>query len=232
MNDTVRSTSLHDIRDFLSKYHRDARPWDDPKTALNNLYTLLSEKNSDPVFWSDLKDLTTRLEDRRVLRSNMRGSQVLGETSMEKLIDDLRSGISGGSRQIGLSKWVSRSISVTSLFAFMILGTAVSCDTDSGGDGGSSAACVEAQGEDFTEDEEVVFCNLVDIIKSADIPDSVKEDILACLPELDGDVRENLLDQFQGMTDENIAATLEDLASYGSICDTEYYPYDDDDDDH
>ena len=64
-------SSLHDIRHFLSRYQDAPEPWASSELALDRLYELLLERQSDDEFWQELARLVRRLEDQQ-LRASLR----------------------------------------------------------------------------------------------------------------------------------------------------------------
>ena len=249
MNETIGTTSLIEIRDFLGAHQCAPAPWENPKNVIDRFYTALCEKRNDERFWAGLKDLMNRLEDRRFDAAAMRGSEALHDATMEKLLDDLRAALDPGGG-VRLRTWLNKSLGATAILAFLLLGTSLGCFGGNGNDDSASvaasdddfavdddssitddeAACEEAADNGVTGVDSVVYCDLVDIIMTADISNSTKTELLDCLPGLGAEYREYLLELFQSpdMTDQDIADYLEQMMSYGDVCDP-YYPGDDDD---
>ena len=230
MNEDTRTTSLMEIREFLGDHQYDAAPWDNQKRVVGQLYDALNEKKDDQLFWTDLKSLVSRLEDRRFDQTIFSNSTAFQNATLDQLLDDLRrslgdgDGGSGGGNNSSLKQWAKKSISATALFSFLLLGVAVGCNEDDGDDK-DGALCAEAEEEWITGQEGEVYCDLVDIIRTADIPNSTKEILLDCLPYLDAAYREEILEMFESMTDQEIA---DYLINDDMFCDNGG----DDDDDH
>ena len=233
MNEEARTTSLMEIREFLGNHQYDAAPWDNQKRVVDQLYDALNEKRDDLLFWTDLKSLVRRLEDRRFDQTIFSNSTAFQNATLDQLLDDLRrslgdgDGGSSGGNNSDIKRWAKKSISATALFSFLLLGVAVGCNEDDGDDK-DSALCAEAEDERLTGQEGEVFCDLVDIIRNADIPSVTKMELLECLPELDATYREEILEMFQSMTDQEIA---DYLTSDYMLCDDGDDDYSDDDDD-
>jgi hypothetical protein len=209
------STGLIEIRDFLRERRCVPAPWSAPRDVVDGLYAALTEKRADAVFWGDMKVLLRQLNDRRVNTAALRNLEVLSDGALDKIADDLRASLNGGNGQgrSALRRWVSQPVGIAALLGFLVLGTAVGCDE--GGNG--SGACPAAKEDNVPSDEAAVYCQLVSLIRSADIAQWDRDALLDCLPELDGAYRENLLAQFNEMTDEQLADALEDLV-YADVC--------------
>ena len=296
----MNTTSMIDIRDFLTTHGCMPAPWESTQGVIDRFYLALSERHDDRVFWSDLKDLVSRLRDPNFNQAAMRGSQALSDIKLGKLIDELSLAVdqerisvkSIAARKTTdkdgtlVRRWVSHSITAAALLAFLLLFSATGCtgcakqdkDADSNGDNDAQVdddnstadddiqdddaspqdddatpqdddatpqdddatpqdddstpadddavalhLCEEAAEHNFTGHNGEVYCELVDIILSADIDESIKQTLLDCLPYLSPYYREQLLDMLDSMSEEAINAYLED--NYTDICN--YYPDDD-----
>ncbi len=217
------TTSLHEIRDFLGR-HGDAPPaWSDTVTPLDALYRLLQERRDDPVFWADLAELTRRLEDAR-LRGDLAVAGGLEPARVDQLLADLRESLpasdSGPSSALA---WVGSGVGLAAIAGFVLLGASLGCPT--------TALCPEAGDAGIADDEQATFCSLVEIIDSAEINESAKDDLIACLPELNAEEREDLLDDFENASEEELAGMLMEMAATNE-CDgsgDDDTPWDDDD---
>jgi hypothetical protein len=231
-------TSLMEIRRFLTEEKAAPAPWAAPQTSVESLYALLVARRDDAVFWSRLRILAMRLEDNRVNLSRIRHSEALGYATVDKLLSDLRADLLSvnGPARISWKQVLSGSLRATSLAAFLLLGTATaSCgddddggnagdasadtdtDTDTDADGGT-ALCDEAIAEELVGEEGQVFCDLVEIVNSADLSGEQRAALLDCLPNLDAAFRETLLETFESMSDTEIAAHLSQMLGSGGIC--------------
>ncbi len=103
--------------------------------------------------------------------------------------------------------------------AFALLGTSLGCD-------GSGPGCEEATEVGISNlQERSVYCEIVHIIEDADVYDTMKANLLDCLPSYSRDERKDLLDEFLAADDDDLVELLEDMA-WSSPC------YDGSDDDH
>ena len=231
MNEESKTTSLMEVREFLGDHHYQTAPWDSQKRVVDQLYGALNEKKDDQPFWTDLKSLVSRLEDRRFDRTIFSNSTAFQNATLDQLLDDLRrslgdgEGGSGGGNGSSVKRWAKRSISATALFSFLLLGVAIGCNEDDDG-----TICSDAEEEGLSGQDAEVYCDLVDIIKSADISNSTKEHMLNCLPYLDAAFREEILEMFESMTDQEIAEYLINdtlFCDNGGDNDDDYYGDDD-----
>jgi hypothetical protein len=219
MPPTVAATTLVEIRDFLRRRSCAPAPWETPQGAVDRLRAALAAKRDDELFWRDLKDLTRRLEDRRFDRTALRGSQALGEAATDQLLDELRAALDGdGPNALPAERPArnggGRALAGVALLGFLLLGAALGCDD------GESDLCGDAIAAKIPGDDGVVYCELMDIIRRADISKADKHYFMECLPDLDATYRAHLLHLFERMSDHDIAAYLE----YNDIC----WPPDDD----
>jgi hypothetical protein len=251
MGEALKPTSLIDIRSFLAAHGCAPAPWEKSENVVDRLFQALCQRQGDKRFWADLKTLVGRLDDERFNVSAMKGSSVFHDATLDKLVDDLRFSINGGSESntlSGLRKWVASSATTTALLSFLLLGVSTSCldaDSDDSNDSGAETTdddvfdydnnasdddtydlCDEAVADDIIGYQGEVYCDLIDVINDADITDEFKQDLLDCLPDLDATSRVFLLNLFENMSDEEIAAFLGDTDEFCS------YGYGDDDDDY
>jgi hypothetical protein len=205
------TTSLHEIREFLGRHESAPPAWSDPATPLDALYLLLKERREDPLFWADLADLTRRLEDAR-LRGDLAVAGGLDAARVDRLLADLRESLpANGDGPPNVRAWIGSGVGLAAVAGFVLLGTSLGCPT-------TTALCPEAGDAGIADDEQTVFCALVDIIDTAEIDDGAKDDLLACLPGLGADERSDLLDEFENASEEELAELLTDLAA-SSDCD-------------
>jgi hypothetical protein len=217
-HDVSRTSSLTEIRDFLRSQQVAAPPWSAPPLAVEALYALLERRRDDGAFWARLKDLAARLDDRRFRASLLGQADVLGGATLDRLLDDLRDGIGLTSRRGS----APRGLAAPALLAFLVLGAAAGCDTvvesdESGTDTGRSCED-EASDLGMSAHETDVYCELVDLVKGADIPSEERDVLLDCLPGLDAAYRESLLDSWKGASEEGLLAMLDELAGPCSEC--------------
>jgi hypothetical protein len=235
MNGMTTATSLIDIRDFLSEHRCAASPWEHPDRVVDRLIAELRERRHDEAFWADLRDLVERLEDRRFDATAFRGASALRGATVDRLLGELRISLGNGGPPpggaSGVRAWAKKSLGTTALFALLLLGVAVGCRE--GDDDDNAAQCDEAGLYGIPDDEQGVYCDLVDIIQSADISNATREQLLSCLPDLDAAYREYLLDLFQTMSDDQIASYLtnydQEICANGGDDDTTDDDYTDDD---
>ena len=214
----MKTTSLIEIRDFLHREGCAPAPWSTSGSALERLYDTLRQRQGDELFWSDLRDLTTRLEDRRFTPSRARGWQALGTAVTENLLDELRAGlppVNGAPHPI--REWIRSRVSAAALAGFLLLGTATACTDD------DNQCRDEAEAHGLTGEEATVYSALVDFVDGSDLSLDERCAIFECLPDLDASYREGLLEQWQTMDDDQLGWRLDSLLN---LCD-----YDDGDDD-
>ncbi len=218
-----QSTSLHEIRDFLGRHDSAPPAWSDARAPLDALYGLLRERREDPVFWAELADLTRKLEDAR----RFEDAPALEGARLDQLLTDLREALPvNGSGPGNATAWIGSGIGLSALAAFVLLGSSLGCPT--------TAVCPEAADDGIAEDDQVVYCDLVAIIDAAEIDDGARDDLLACLPNMNAEEREDLLDDFENASEEELADLLMALAAtaecHGSADDDDTTdPWDDDD---
>ncbi|MCP4604598.1 MAG: hypothetical protein GY847_29430 [Proteobacteria bacterium] len=222
----AETTSLIEVREFLMKEGYGPTPWSPPKSVIDSLYTVLNTRKDDDSFWSELSGLTRHLEDRRFHPLRLDGLEVLDGKAVDKLIGDLRYSLPGGNgKGPSLKNWIQSSVSVTALSGFLLLGTAMGCDgptESSNGDtdtGTEEGLCQEAKDEDISEAEGEIYCDLVSLIKQANITNDEKGIMFDCLPGLDAAYREELLTTFQSLSDDDLAEELEWMAMPCGDCD-------------
>jgi len=216
MNSLAKTTDLLVIRAFLAEHRCAVPPWEKPARVVEQLYAALREKRSDREFWSGLKDLLARLEDRRFHPPAVSGSCALSGTTLATLIDDLQQALNHGSSNGDFRLWIRRSVGAAALLAFLLLASAVAQagQKPAAGDGLFTpekpfAAAVDGQ----------IYNELLEVIEAAEMPAWVKMDLLECLPELDGAYRETLLDLFAEGNEAELAAFLNDVYRSGDESD-------------
>jgi hypothetical protein len=216
-NENSHTTSLLEIRRFLEAEKAMPAPWAEPDESLESLYALLVARKDDPRFWSRLQELVQRLEDHRVDLSRLENSEAFGYATVEKLLADLRTDLhqNDGTAPLSWKKALSLSLRATSLAAFLLLGTATAACGD---DSASGGPCAEATENGVTGDDAVVYCDLVDVINGSDLSGEEKADLLDCLPDIDAEYRQSLLDSFQTMNDAEISAYLQDMLNPCGEC--------------
>lgn len=241
-----RTTSLIDIRRFLRSHATEPAPWEKPKRVVDHLYRTLRGKRGDDRFWSDLRKLTRDLEDHRFDPDALRGTTAIKDATVDNLIEDLRTSLSGTEENSSAARWAAGAVAGSALLGFVFLGYSIGCtgsddDDDSGSsttqtdddvdddddnDTGSTDDCDEAKDAGVTGEDADVYCDLVEIVMAADIPASYKTDFLECLPTMSASYRESLLETFQTMEDEALVDYLTDMIEVG-ICSDD--PWTDDD---
>lgn len=210
-------TSLIDIREFLKGEGAATKPWLGAESVVDSLYALLRNRTEDSAFWSRLKDLTRRLEDHRVGSSKLRAGEVLGGVTIDRLIDDLRHGVSAGGPPLGpVRRWVGSALCSSALLGFMVLGTALGCDD--GGDEEERTCEGDVAKHGVAEGEQADYCALFDIIQGSDLSAADKEELLDCLPGIDSEAREWWLEYLQNASAQEIADYLEGMLSPCNVC--------------
>lgn len=219
MKESFRKTSLMDIRDFLSIQDCAPAPWETPQGVVDCLYGYLKTKQSDSIFWTDLKELVDNLEDAQFDRDAFAGSLAFRGTALSDLVEDLRHALGddgGGSDDHDgrLKTWTRKSLSAASLLSFLLLGSAFGCAV---GDGEMSESDVSVQIDNVCSEgsysgwDGELTCELLSIIDAADIDAKKKNQLLQCLPKLDIQAREDLLAQFDTLSDEQLVMELEEV---------------------
>lgn len=214
-------TTLSEIREFLTAEGCAPEPWSTPEAVLQRLYDLLVEKREDERFWSSLKELVSRMDDRRFDPRSLPGFEVLGEAVVDNLIDDLRENLGQrGPGRKSLRSWMSTGAGA-GLIAVLLLGISISCGSEDDGFDWTvqSWECQEqADRHDITETDDIDrLCELGDYVKDSDVSTYEKELMLDCLPDMDAARRLSLLEDFQTLSEEDLAYRLSDLTDYG-IC--------------
>jgi hypothetical protein len=207
-NATSETTTLIEIRDFLKRSGHAPAPWATPEAAVEQLYETLSRRRDDELFWADLKDLAARLEDRRFTPPRIPGSQALGVAVTDGLLRELQVSLppTNGTRR-PLGDWIRSRLSAAALTGFLMLGAATACD-----DGGDGESCSDDPADHGIEGEGATVYNaLVDVINESELAHSDKCLLYECLPELDAPFREMMLEEFQTMSDEDLALSLDGL---------------------
>ena len=201
------TTSLREIRAFLANQGTDLPPWSAPPTSVERLYQLLRERRGDETFWTDLSDLTRRLERVQSAPLHLDGSDVLSAAVVDQLLADLRADLPDDPAALpSLRDWARSSVGFSAVAAFVLLGASLGCDK-------TDAECGAAADEDITDaGEQIVICDLVDIINASEMDPDLRSDLLACLPELAAAERADLLDQFEQASEGELADLLEEIA--------------------
>jgi hypothetical protein len=213
------TTSLLEVRRFLEAEKAAPAPWAEPGESLESLYALLVARKDDPLFWSRLQDLACRLEDRRADPARLARSEAFGYATVEKLLVDLRADLrrENGAAPLSWKTVLAGSLRATSLAAFLVLGTAAaSCGDDDATD--SDGLCDEASDNGVSGEEGTAYCDLVDIINGSGLSSDEKADLLDCLPSLDAEYRESLLNAFQSMSDAEISDQLQEMLNPCGEC--------------
>ena len=231
-----RTTTLGTIRSFLRAERREPPPWAPPTRAVDELYALLRERRDDDLFWARLRDLAERLQDHRFSSEALARAEAIDGNTVDRLLDDLRASLDGNEEQRRtLKDWLGSAISGAALAGFLLLGSATACeegdddtgadsdadsdsDSDSDSDTDNYDTCAAAITEGFTGETAEVYCDLIVIINDADISASDKQELLDCLPELDADYRQWLLEHFDTLTEQQIADYLEDMVGPYGLC--------------
>lgn len=225
-----QATTLHEIRDFLAAQAVGPAPWSPARSAVDALYALLRERRGDPGFWAALETLVARLQDARVRPEVIRGSDVLGHATTAELLAALRDALPAKDDGPGEARaWARTTSEARALAAFLLLGTAVACtpqlgDDDDDDDTTEATGCPEAP-QGLSDHNTDVYCELVDIVRNADVPTWTRDDVLDCLPSLSSAYREELLEMFREYSDSQLANALSELAD-------DCYPPGDDDAEH
>jgi len=198
---------LHEIREFLARHGRDVPAWSATSAPLEALYALLADRRDDEVFWRDLASLVARIEDTRVRPDAL--ADAFGASEVNRLVRDLRAELPTESGQPRTMRTWAKTLGATALAAFFVLGAAMGCepfDPD-------SAECDAAIEFEIPQDEQTVFCELVEIVEDASPAQWVIDTLMECIPSLAEDQREDLLDEFASASDDELADLLFDLAT-------------------
>ncbi len=206
MNRT-KTVPLHDIRSLLSRYGHDVPAWSSTAAPLDGLYALLADRRDDEVFWRDLASLTRRIEAAR--DHSDPSIAALGATRVDELLTDLRAEIPvAAPTQRSASSW-ARTLSATALAAFLVLGASMGCEPFDP----ETAECDAAVEFQVPQDEQTVFCELVEIVEDTAPASWVHDTLMECIPTLAADDREDLLDDFVNASDDELADLLFELAT-------------------
>lgn len=224
-------TSLTDLREFLAAEGCAPKPWSTPEAVLERVFDLLLERRGDEQFWKRLKVLVAQLDERRFDRRALPGFEVLGDTVVDRLIDDLRDSL-GDSAAEGrpLRPWLARSAGMAAV-AFILFGLAVSCD-NSESEGApydyqvavDAWDCVEeAANYDITTPDEIErLCDLGDFVKESGVGSYEQDMMLDCLPGLDEAYRVSLLERFQNASDNELNDLLMEMTEDWAVCGHQY----------
>jgi hypothetical protein len=233
------TTSLHEVRAFLFEQGAATPPWTSGAAAVDALYALLRERRDDERFWVRLEALLERLEDVRVRPELITGAEALGGAAVGQLLSELRGALPpSDDGPDDARSWARGASAARVLAAFLLLGTAVGCqpqlnrgdDDDIAGanDDDDVGICVEAVALELEGNDADVYCELLELIEGADVPTSIRLDVLECLPILSAATRAALVDQFRTLDDDELAEALQELA-WSWPCNADE---DDDDADH
>ena len=210
-----RATTLEEIRGFLREHGIDRGRAEGRRGAVDVLYLLLWSRRDDEGFWRRLLDLVSRLQDPRFRADVFLRSEMFAEATAEKLLLDLRAGLRRQtSAERPIWKRIGSRIGAGGLLAFLLLGSASACGDSCGPD----ARQLGLQGE-----EAEVYCGLSSVVLDADVPWTVKSNLLDCLPELDSRYRAEMLEKFQSASEDELADLLRTYSA-SDQCDE----YDDD----
>jgi hypothetical protein len=198
---------LHDVRAFLARHGHDVPAWSSTSAPLEALFALLAERREDEAFWRDLASLVARIDDTHVRPRVLAGA--VGAHEVQRLVRDLRAELPAASDPPRTMRAWARTLGVTALTAFFVLGAAMGCepfDPD-------SAECDAAIEFEIPQDEQTVFCELVEIVEDASPAQWVVDTLMECIPTLAEDDREDLLDEFVNASEDDLADLLFDLAT-------------------
>jgi len=205
VNTPRATTTLHDVRDFLTARGAAPSPWATASEVIEALLALLRRRQHDDRFWEELERLLERLEDARVRPELIRGAEVLDGAEVGELLRDLRRALPASAGASG-GGWIRGARAAKVLAALLLLGTAVGCQPYYGV---VSDCSVDQAG---LNPDEKVYCELVGMVEDSDVEDDVASDVLGCLPERSAVRRQQLVQQFRNLSDEELADALEDLA--------------------
>jgi hypothetical protein len=213
-NQTQKTTTLIEIRDFLAANQVQVQPWCSSDSVVGALYDLLQSRRRDEAFWGTLEELVARLDDRRFDPTPLLGAETMSEGRIEQIVKDLRDslGIEGSLQIPTWRAWLSRTTGIGALAAFLLLGSATGCLESDPESSTPPEVCVEAQAEGLDGQDGIEYCDLLNIVEEADIASHLRSRLLECLPYLDAEYRANLLDDFINMSDEDILRRLDSLA--------------------
>ncbi|MBZ0272818.1 hypothetical protein K8I61_12340 [bacterium] len=204
------TTSLGEIRAFLELHGCAPAPWANSRRVVSALYAALAEKRDDPAFWRELSHLVARLDDRRFAPEALAGARVVGSDEIERIVVELRASLSGAKPR-GARSWLAGA-GAASVAGFLLLASA-----SNGGGAASTPTAPLDRGENDDDAGEDEFgatqddIDLIDVIRLSNVSASVKQHLLASLPELDAEYRVALLDVFMSMSDAEIAAFLDEM---------------------
>jgi hypothetical protein len=217
MDHRTEPNALILIRSFLRGHGIAPRPWATYREVIDRLYGLLWSRRNDEPFWAQIRELVERLDASHFDLQRWRRTQVIPDATVDQLLIDLRSRLNSlGESTPGAIRWYG-ALGGSGLLVFLLLGTAVACNDP----------CDERAAEQGIEDPDV-YCDLVYLINDADIPWTVRANLLDCLPQLDAEDRAYYLKQFETAPDEELARLLENLSTNTYHCDRELYPHEDD----
>ncbi len=194
------TTSLHDIRRFLSCHGHGAQPWTSSGEALDQLVGLLEDHAQDETFWKDLSGLVHRLEDRRVSPALFSAHDVVSPEAADALVTAIREALgTTKDRHSSRTAYARGCKTASSLAGFLLLSMAVACGEDE-----KEGVCDEAADNGIKGDSAEIYCDLVDLIDAADVSSDTKNGILDCLPDVDEEEWADMLDDWSRMKDEYV----------------------------
>jgi hypothetical protein len=204
-----RVSSLHDIRHFLSRYQDAPEPWASSEQALDRLYGLLLERQSDDAFWRDLAGLVRCLEDQQLRASLLASAEEMEPQATDALLVALRAALRKANGPSQARAAFARSCrTAPPLAGFLLLGLAVAC-TDKAEEAG---LCQEAEDLSLGADEGQVYCELIDMIDASNINEYDKESLLECLPDMTHAEWEDLLSDWAEMSEGEVLDEMGNLA--------------------
>lgn len=213
MNTAHRATTtLHDVRDFLHAQGADLAPWTPAAETVEALLALLRQRRDDEAFWTELAGLLEQLEDARVRPELIRGAEVLDGAAAGELLTALRRALPQVDAPAGDRSWLRGASAAKVLAAVLLLGTAVGCPPNQG-----VVDDCSIEDQELTESEQI-YCELVGMVDDAGVSSGVANDVLDCLPMLSTVRREQLVEEFRSLTDQELAEALQDLA-WSQECD-------------
>jgi hypothetical protein len=206
MHAEPRPTTLNTIRDFLAAQGSDTPAWSPAERAIDGLLELLRQRKEDPEFWTALEGLVTNLQDSRVAPELVEGSELLDGATLGQLLKELRAALPSDEAPATARGWASGLGAIQALAAFVLLGTAVGCPPVRGP--ATPATCSDVEQLGLSEEDGQVYCDLLELVSGADIEDYEQTLLRDCLQEMSSTRRQQLLDSFEGLSEEELADEL------------------------
>lgn len=201
--------AMVELKRFLSESEgRRSRPGE-RKSSVESLCDTLWDLRADSRFWFRLEALVGALDKSQLDLSGIRPS-TLPNASVDALLSDLRSSLVHKKKTDEPWRGFLSKIGAAGLLGFLVLGTAACNDT-----------CEEMAADDGIQHPEE-FCDLVHIINNADIPWTVRVNLIDCLPGLGAAMRADYLARFMNDSDEELAEALKELSSSWECDDPEW----------